>query len=74
MCYQPHTNQTDLWQFLLPQNAKCYAFCSLLSNWQARQQGSHQVSSSVNCNTLAQNHFIALILIQTNGTCQNVIM
>ena len=77
--------------------------CSLLSNWQARQQGSHQVPSSVNCNTLAQNYFIPIqllscyeqviywffrilklsytcafgksswILIQNNGTCQNVI-
>ena len=61
MCYQLHTNQTDLWQFLLPQNAKC--FCSLLSNWQARQQGSHQVPSSINCNTLAQYHFIPIQLL-----------
>ena len=38
------------------------AFCSLLSNWLARQEGSHQVPSSVNCDTLARNHFIPIQL------------
>ena len=61
MCYQPHTNQTDLCGFYCLR--KLNAFCSLLSNWQARQQGSHQVPSSVNCNTLAKNHFIPILLL-----------
>ena len=42
---------------------KLNASCSLLSNWQARQQGSHQVPSSVNSNTSAQNHFIPIQLL-----------
>ena len=38
------------------------AFLSLLSNWIARQQGSHQVPGSVNCISLTQNHFIPIQL------------
>ena len=29
MCYQPHTNQTDFWQFLLLQKAKYFFKCVL---------------------------------------------
>ena len=65
-CYQPHFYQTHLWQFPLPQNAKC--FLKFVVNWPAWQQGSHRSkkggkdresiqssttpdTSSVDCNT-----------------------
>ena len=44
-CYQPHFNQTHLWQLPLPQNVKCFLkFAFKLANWSTEVTSSSQLS------------------------------
>ena len=63
MCYQPHTNQTDLWQFLLPQNAKCFLkFVVKLASLATGVTSSSQLSQ-LHYMYFGSNHFIPIQLL-----------